>query len=196
MPGKLDIHSFRSYIYYRVTSKLARGLHTVGKSRKTPIIEDVAAIVARDPDASVRGIARETGRSKSEIGRILQKPITKARVAELLAADGTGGTVRTIGTILAALSTLADDMLADGLQDDADITKFLQLLQSLTSTAERLARAGIDLRAVADPADDTALAAEIGRAYRRGLRAGLRWPTAAARRTGWTPNGSGQGGKQ
>jgi hypothetical protein len=152
------------------------------KPRIPPKIQEIAKIVSAEPDASGREIAARTGISKSEVARILAKPITRAEVTKRLAADGTGGAVRTIGQIIAALSELTDNMLDQGLAEDADITKFLQLLQALTATAERLARAGIDLTAVVDPADDTALRAELARAWRRGMRAALRWPNAARKR--------------
>lgn len=152
------------------------------ETRKPGIVEEVAKIVAGDPGVSTRTLARQTGVSKSEIARILQKPITRQTVDAILAQGGPmGHTHRSIGAILAGLTAVTDSILEQGIEQDADIAKLLQLLQALSTTVERLAKAGIDLSAAAGPLDDTALRAELAAAYARGLRAALRWPGAAAR---------------
>lgn len=153
-----------------------------GKERNPQVIEEIAKIVAENPTLPVREIARQVDVPKSTVSRILNRPITLDRVrAKMAESSVSGRTHRTIGSILASLDILVEDMLAAEIREDADITKLLQLLNALSTVAERMARAGITFSSLVPDSANSALSGELRLAFARGLRAALRWPGRAKR---------------
>jgi hypothetical protein len=94
-----------------------------------------------------------------------------------LAVGGAGEAARgSIGRLLGALAIVTDRLLDAPEFGDNETTKALQLLAGLTGTLERMARAGIDLTALASPEDTRALSGELALAYQRGAKAARKYP--------------------
>ena len=146
------------------------------KMDESKVLDVLVEASVSNPLESQRGLERQIGVSKAHIGRILRKPITRERVQEELSQGGAMvHTNRSIGAILGALSSLVDDMLDSGVTEPDQVTELTQLLGAFVGTAERLARAGIDLTRIADPNDTSALNLLLRETYVRALQHAQAW---------------------
>lgn len=99
----------------------------------------------------------------------------------LARGDLTGQATGAVGSLLANLSQLAEDLSTCDRDPDA-VASMLQLLAALTGTLERLARAGVNLDATGSQLDDSGVRALALESFARGLRAGIgRKPTILKR---------------
>ena len=129
-----------------------------------------------DPGVSNITLSRVSGYSKTQIQRIRQQPGITQEVKARMAAGGAGEAARgSVANLLGALAVITDRLLDSPEFGDNETTKALQLLAGLTGTLERMARAGIDLTALASPEDTRALAGELARAYQRGAKAARKY---------------------